>query len=574
MPAPCPSAALVQYIDDELLRAPLIFDQLLDGVFEQVRLKRSGLGTQERADWDDMQEAVRQHWGPLSQRYLDSLQEQATAAVTPVAAKSAARSPRKAVLELVDDDSIALDIELSRTIQSIKDGAEHELRDLQAFLAGIVGDMDIAEDHNPLHPAVHARALRAAAQALPGPLRQQLAFIRGASEPFVRLLRDTYAAACARLEDMGVEPATHRTLLLPDGTRRLQVLPDVTYAPDLQRIRDAMPRTLRRSLSSERVKRLARGEGGAPGGAPVAATGFGGPATGFGPTGPASATVAAALAAEHRERGLADRQSVELVNRLFKAFALDERVPEDVGALIARLRGPAMRLTLRDASVLDRREHPLWRLIHLFAYQAEMAPARDDSERLRWLRYAERAFDELAGQALQTTVAYRRAVEQMEAFLQQRLAQRCTALAAQFAALQKTEAGLAALRPGGAAAQAAYEPALDTVPAALMPKTAPPAASPDAARSAAQAWFDGLQPGVWLRLLLKGAWVHAQLLWLGERRQILLLGNGASEATYAVRQGVLLRMHEHGLAKTLQMRSLVGAAAMRVQEQLAMADAA
>ncbi len=81
-------------------------------------------------------------------------------------------------------------------------------------------------------------------------------------------------------------------------------------------------------------------------------------------------------------------------------------------------------------------------------------------------------------------------------------------------------------------------------------------------------------PGQWLRLLLKGTWLHAQLLWQGERRQIVMLGDGATETTWALRRGVLLTMHRHGLAKTLQMRSLVGTAAMRVQEQITIADAA
>jgi hypothetical protein len=41
-----------------------------------------------------------------------------------------------------------------------------------------------------------------------------------------------------------------------------------------------------------------------------------------------------------------------------------------------------------------------------------------------------------------------------------------------------------------------------------------------------------------------------------------------------MRRGLLLKMHRHGLAKTLKMRSLVGTAALRVQEQVALAAAA
>jgi hypothetical protein len=236
-----------------------------------------------------------------------------------------------------------------------------------------------------------------------------------------------------------------------------------------------------------------------------------------------------------------------------------------------------MRLTLRDPSVLDKREHPLWRFIHVFAYQAEMVPDPQDPERQRWLQFGRQTIEGLAVQTVQKADAYQSAIERLDRFLQQRLERRCAALAAQMSALQKTEAGLAALRPAerAGAERPAEEPPLDTVPAALLPPQADARPTDEQeARTAAATWLDGLVPGQWVRLLLKGKWVHAQLLWRGERGQIVLLGDGASDATWAVRRGVLLRMHVHSLAKTLQIRSLVGAAAMRVQEQLAMADAA
>ncbi len=267
---------------------------------------------------------------------------------------------------------------------------------------------------------------------------------------------------------------------------------------------------------------------------------------------------------------MADRQAVELVSRLFKAFPLDERVPGDVRDIIAQLRGPAMRLTLRDPSVLDQREHPIWRLIHLFAYQAEMLPKSDDPQRQHWLNFVRQTIDKLAAEPVQKSASYQAALARVEQFLHERMENRCAALAARFEALQTTEAGLASSHASGRA----KTQMLDTVPAALLPRAAPARPGGKEARLAADAWFKGLVPGQWLRLLLKGAWVHAQLLWQGEQRQIVLLGDGATDTTWAMRRGVLITMHCHGLAKTLQMRSLVGTAAMRVQEQLAIPDAA
>jgi hypothetical protein len=102
-----------------------------------------------------------------------------------------------------------------------------------------------------------------------------------------------------------------------------------------------------------------------------------------------------------------------------------------------------------------------------------------------------------------------------------------------------------------------------------MPEPPAPASPEGPLDPAEVAWLDGLRPGQWVRMLIQGGWVHAQLLWPGERRKVWLFGDGASDATWAVRRGALLKMHAGGLVKTLKVRSLVGSAAARVQEQMA-----
>jgi hypothetical protein len=62
--------------------------------------------------------------------------------------------------------------------------------------------------------------------------------------------------------------------------------------------------------------------------------------------------------------------------------------------------------------------------------------------------------------------------------------------------------------------------------------------------------------------------VHAQLLWTGEQRELWLFGDGGSDATWAVRRQALALLHAGGLAKSLKMRSLVGSAAKRVQQEI------
>jgi Protein of unknown function (DUF1631) len=562
------SFRLSNYIDDELQLAPLVWDQLIDTVLEQALRKQSAKPQRMRSDEDDLPQLLHHNRSLMGQAYVDSLCTQTRRALqsTPKQpAKPDAERGRgkKMVLELVGLDSIALDVKLSGVIQAIKDEAEHELRDLQAFLAAVVGDMDIEEDHNPLHPAVHGRALRAAAQAMRATLQQQLAFVHQATPPFAQLLRQGYGASCTRLEESGVEPASHRCIVMPDGKRRLQVLPDVAYVPELPRARRTPPASPRGASLRERLGPLTREPRRSEAAARPPHDLLRASIFDAGPTGREPAPTLAG-------RGATDRQVVDLVNRLFNAFPLDERVPDDVREIIAQLRAPAMRLALRDPSLLDQREHPIWRLIHLFAYQAEMLPKSNHAERLGWLHYGRKAIEELAVAPLQKAASYQAAFERMEEFLRQRLVQRCAALTARFQALQTTEVGLAAT----SAEASDNGKALNSTLAALLPRVPRARLTSEEAQLAADAWFNGLVPGQWLRLQLKGAWVHAQLLWQGERRQIVMLGDGATETTWALRRGVLLKLHRHGLAKTLQMRSLVGTAAMRVQEQFAIGDAA
>ena len=58
-------------------------------------------------------------------------------------------------------------------------------------------------------------------------------------------------------------------------------------------------------------------------------------------------------------------------------------------------------------------------------------------------------------------------------------------------------------------------------------------------------------------------------MWAGERREVWLFGDGASDATWAVRRRALLAMHTGALMKTLRQRSLLKSAAARVHKQLA-----
>lgn len=530
------SPAFEQFIDDELLRAPLLFDQVLEGAVDQLRRALPTMSNAERAAASELMQAPQSHRSQLAERYVASLREQLQAEFERTSPLSGLpRPPRAMVLSLVEEDAVALEVELSHLIQLVKSACEHELRELSTYIAALVGDMGVSRDHNPFRPEVHARALWAAAQAMPLSRGHQVAFMRWAGTPMAQLLRQTYAAACSRLEGMGVEPATYRTVVLPGGSLRARSV-DATISPDLHRMRETMPGPLD----------------------PAPGLSFQGQQLGEVRRESWRDVVRSAAS-------VADRQSVELVSRLFEAMLADERLPQDVSLVISRLHGPALRLSLRDPSVLDKDEHPLWHFIHLLAYEAEMMPDPADPERQRLLRMTRALVDQIATEGEQRVSLYRAAAQRLDEYLQQRLARRCAAVSSQVGALQKLDAKIDAGQTVPSPLDGVLDAhALDTVPADLLID------SPDAtATRQGEVWLDSLRTGHWVRLLMESRWVAAQLLWPGDRRQIWLFGDGASDATWAIRRGALLMMHTGGLAKSLKMRSLIGSAAARVQEAIA-----
>ena len=547
MVEPSVPAGLLQFVDDEMLRAPLLFDQLIDGATEQLRQGLQAMSPVQRSAVADLMQALPPQRARLAEYFMHSLHEQVDGEVQRHGPKPAQRNAKPVALALVDDDVVALDVELSHAIEAINSTAEYELRELATFISALVGDMDVAADNNPFRAETWARAVWAATQALPLSRGHQVAFMRACGTPLAQLLRKSYAASCSRLESMGVEPAAYRTMILPAGSRRGYRGVETSHSPDLHHIRQTMP---------------------APPDEPAVASGLSYEGQRPSPSRPRI---------EHWSdvaRGTAsrvDRQSIELVSRLFEAIQTDPRVPADVRLLISRLHGPAMRLTLRDTGMLDHDKHPLWGFINRLAYEAEMVPDSADPERRYLLKQGQLIVDQLAAEPEQNGGLYRRALDKLESFLHKRLTRRVAAAASQIGALQKLEDKLGSGQAQPTTLHGMLDvPQLDTVPAELFDEVALRAATP----SGAEAWLDSLSPGEWVRLFLQGRWRHARLLWPGERREIWLFGDGASEATWAVRRNALLTMQRERLAKTLKQRSIVSSAASRVHEQMLASSAA
>jgi hypothetical protein len=543
-----------QFVDDELLRAPMLFDQVLNAVFGGDNRQLGGLQGAQRNAIGEMLQVAQTQRARLAKHFMHSMGEQVRAElkrqVNPdTGAHIAPSAARPKDLALVDEEEVAIEVELSHAIEDIKSTSEYELRELQTFVAAMFGDLDMAQDHNPFRPATFARATWAAAQALPLSRGHQIAFMRQCATPLAQLLRTSYAASTSRLESQGVEPAAYRTLILPSGSRLGGRSVMSTYSPDLHRISETMPE----SPDTQHGARLVAAPPPAPRTGAMPLEGW------------------TTVARDTTQR--ADRQTIELVGRLFEAMIADRRVPQDVMLLISRLHGPAMRLAVRDRSLLDHDFHPLWRFINQLVFIAEMTPHGGDPERLALLRTAQDTIDQIASETTQHTGLYRWAWDHLQSFLDKRLQRRLATLTSQVGALQKSELKLKGSRPDAEPSTLdgpldAHQ--LDTVPAEFIRSHVTPAQD----ESAAEAWLAALHIGDWTRMFMQGRWLQAQLLWRGEQGEYLLFGDGASDETWAVRSHALALMHDNGLAKTLRVRSIVGTAALRVQQDVAAETAA
>ncbi len=550
-----------RFVDDELMRTPLLVDQVIEAALDHLRKGMAGMMPHDRAVASDLLQSVLSNRQHVVDYYLRSLRDAVTVELArngapPGQAASAAPAERGPSLSLVDEDEVAVDVEISHTIEAIRSVAEYELRELQTFVSALVGDMDVARDHNPFRADAHARALWNSAQALPLSRGYQLTYMRHAGMPLAQVLRKAYAGASSRLEAMGIEPASHRTLILPAGSRRSRAGSATTFNPDLYRIRDSMPVRSHPPAPAPALEQVLRQT--------EAEWRSLAPET--------DAAGRGRLREQQREQLIesaaspADQQVIELLSRLFDAILADRELAPDVQLLLARLQSPALRMALRDPKTLDKDNHPLWQFMNQIAFLGETLPPPGDAARERALRLAQGVIEHVAAEPEQSSALYAWAVDRLLSLEQHRFEQRCQAASREIELLQPLEDRLVASQAPPSTMHGALDVAqFDTVPAALIDQE-PERKKPAAAGST---WLDQRRASQWVRMFMQGRWVHAQLLWPGERGELWLFGDGASATTWAVRRRALLTLHGENLLDSLESRSLVRDAAKSVMRRMA-----
>ena len=552
-----PTPALQRFVDDELVRVPLILEHTLQAVMEGLQKGHSALAPGERQVVGDLMLRLGSHRKRVVDRFVASLSEQVKAELLRSAPHAAAAPQGRGMLSLVDDDEVAIDVAISHTIEAIKSVAEQELRELLTFTSALAGDMDVASDHNPLRAETQARALWAAVQAVPLSRGHQLSLMRHAAMPLAQALRKAYAATCVRLEAAGIAPAAYRTVIPPAGPRSAKPVAPV-QRPDLQHILASMPvqaasATPQRAQDLEFTLRLADQQWRQ---LPVDA----------GPTEHGRVRDSQRARLAQLAGAPVDRQVMELLSRLFDALLTDPRLPVPLHGAISRLQGFALRVVLRDPSTLDALDHPLWHFMDRLAHEAVVYPGVAGEQHALLMQFATGLIDKLSDETQHTAQLYRWAEENLENFARNRLAQRCAAAAEEIGTMQALEDRMA--QPGGTPSTfhgALDAGQLDTVPAALLDTLH---AADKADVMSGPKWVAQRRAGEWMRVFRKGGWVNAQLLWPGERGEIWLFANGDAELTWAIRRSALLLLHDEGLIDELRPRSLMHDAAERLLRRL------
>ncbi|MCP5287446.1 MAG: DUF1631 family protein [Burkholderiaceae bacterium] len=551
----------LQFIDDELMRLPMVADQVFDATWRTLTDSVPTLAHHERGIVAELLQTGPAHRGRLVERFVDAVRRQVRAEVAGQAPVLAAAPPSapSGGLSLLDETEIAADVETSHTIEAIRSVAEHELREMSAYASALAGDPDVSRDHNPFRAETYAQALWEAAQALPLARAYQARLMRHAAQPLAQVLRKAYAGACARLESQGIEPAAYRTLILPGGKRSAR--PSESWigegSPTLHMVRQTLPAptSVPPEPATQHVplERVIEDTDEALRALPADAP----------PTVRAQLLESQRARLVRHARSSVDQQVIEMLSRLFEAMLSDPRIARDIRAVLARLQPSALRLVLRDDSALDDYTHPVWRFMDMTAHLASLQ-AEGDPRREAVLQLAEQLIDTMAREQVPDAPLYRRGLDRLLAADRAQFEARLQRAAADVAELQQMEDRV--VDGGGGAPTGAGpldEGQLDTVPADLLDKL-PDAADPQADP---QEWLRQRRIGDWLRIFIQGQWQRAQVLHIGRHGEAYLLGRDQGDETIALRRAALLRLRGEGLVKRMRVRSMLRSAAVQVLRQ-------
>ncbi len=520
------NAALQSFVDDELNRAPMLAQKVIDDTLMVLSNMPMSASPAERFQAVDLAMTLRPQRQRVATAYVDSLRHHVKRQMAGDPAPWQEAAPLTGgrfganSLQLVDEGKVSSDVLISQCITQIKSIAEFELRELTTFMSALAGDMQVSADRNPFKAEVQARAMWAAAQCLPEAGGLRTVFMKYGSAPFAQELRRAFASACGRLEDAGIQPAAYGTVVVPTGAK---IPGKSTGWTDNDAALRAMSQTagLGTLAGTPQVN-----------------------------TGPAELAV--------------DPEYIGLLNRLFDIILSDRKLAPDLKPVLARIQPAATRLARSDYSLLDTHDHALWLLLDRIAWQEEVLPAAPHSSRMAVMQTLTALSNQLITSPGQNAALYQWALDNLMASERQRFDQRRQRLVGVISelealALKSTQAAELATSP----VSALDTGHMDTVPSQLLDLPSTNQSAELGAR-----WITSLRAGQVARMYLSGQWVHAQLIWVDPKQEVFLWADCRSEAAWPIKRRALSLLQKESLAAAHEPRSLVRAAARLVTNQI------
>ena len=447
---------LQRFVDDELARTPALVERTLAGALQLLRdATDTALSPNERSHHFELVEALQRHAAAFQRAFINALNGQVAQALLEQQGNPAAEIAAAAGgLELMDESRVEVDIEISRAMQLIDTTAEWELRELQTFTSTLIGQQHVSAESNPFRPLVYATALWEATCVISAVPVQRATLLRVCAGVIAGLLRNAWAAACTRLESQGVEPGIYRTVLLTPAAMvgRSPALPDAGKP-------DALTSLLARMPGGAAELRLGIGGGGSAGGTdgsgsamtaaytaefeqalarldamPPELTAPTPPQVGFATPANRLAVHRAALVAS--AGAPVERQTIELLSRIFDAVLTDPQVQPSFQAVLARMQASALRVALREPAMLESHQHAVWLLFDRIGEVSAGHPRPGDARGAALLLCCNALAEELARASAPDGALYRRALNRLDLFLAEQL----------MAQLRDAEAAVAALR--------------------------------------------------------------------------------------------------------------------------------
>jgi hypothetical protein len=451
---------LQRFVDDELTRAPAVVERTLAGAMQLMRDAKDSASTpSERSHHFELVEGLQRHAMAFQRAFVDALTAQVTQALREQQGNLAEDAEAASGgLELMDESRVEVDIEISRAMQLIDTTAEWELRELQTFTSTLIGQQHVSAESNPFRPLAYATALwEAACVVTPVPV-QRATLLRVCAGVAAGLLKNAWAAACTRLESQGVEPGIYRTVLLTPAAAvgRSPALADASKPGALASLLARMPGGVAELRLGIGGSGPAAGAVGAGAGLPMVRTAefeqslarldellsqlaVSPPAP---EPAPADAAPRAKRLAVFRAALVAsagtpvERQTIELLSCIFDAMLADPRVQPKFHAVLARMQASALRVGLREPSMMESHQHAVWLLFDRIGEVSAGHPRAGDPRGAALLLCCHALAEELARAAAPDGALYRRALNRLDAVIAEQV----------LTQLREAEATVAALR--------------------------------------------------------------------------------------------------------------------------------